>query len=53
MKGSSVASENEYYVCDICGMVVQVKHDGSGTLTCCSEDMRLVTEEEAKKLIAE
>jgi hypothetical protein len=34
-------------------MVVQVKHDGSGTLTCSSEDMRLVTEEEAKKLIAE
>jgi hypothetical protein len=26
---------------------------GSGTLTCCSEDMKLVTEEEAKKLIAE
>jgi desulfoferrodoxin-like iron-binding protein len=52
-KGSSMASENEYYVCDICGMVVQVKHDGSGTLTCCSEDMRLVTEEEAKKLIAQ
>jgi superoxide reductase len=46
-------SENEYYVCDICGLVVQVKHEGTGTLSCCSQDMRLVTEDEAKKLIAE
>ena len=53
MKGCPMATENEYYVCDICGMVVQVRRDGSGTLSCCSEDMRLVTEEEAKKLMAE
>ena len=48
-----MALANEYYVCDICGMVVQVKHDGVGMLSCCHVEMRLVTEEEAKKLIAE
>jgi superoxide reductase len=48
-----MASDNEYYVCDICGIVVQVLRGGSGTLVCCGEDMRRVTEAEARKLAAE
>jgi desulfoferrodoxin-like iron-binding protein len=48
-----MAADNEYYHCEICGMVIHVLHGGSGTLECCSTEMVVVSEEEAKKFAAE
>ncbi|MGM0380105.1 MAG: desulfoferrodoxin [Bacillota bacterium] len=32
------------YTCDLCGNVVEVLHEGAGTLVCCGEDMKLLEE---------
>ncbi len=29
----------ETYKCEVCGMVVEVKEGGAGTLVCCGQDM--------------
>lgn len=33
--------ETEIYICEICGKMVEVLHDGSGELVCCGEPMTL------------
>ena len=40
--------ENEYYHCEICGIVVRVVAGGGGTLVCCGQDMVKISEDEAK-----
>lgn len=34
----------EVYKCQVCGNMVEVIHDGVGTLVCCGQDMTLLTE---------
>jgi len=34
----------QVYKCDVCGNIVEVLHDGAGTLVCCGEDMKLLVE---------
>jgi len=34
----------QIYKCEICGNIVEVLHVGAGTLVCCGQPMKLVTE---------
>jgi len=34
----------EIYKCEICGNIVEVNHEGGGTLVCCSQTMKLMKE---------
>jgi desulfoferrodoxin-like iron-binding protein len=34
-----MSEEGEVYKCEICGMVVQVREGGEGTLVCCGQEM--------------
>ncbi len=34
----------QVYKCEICGNIVQVLHEGAGTLVCCGQPMKLITE---------
>ena len=43
-----MTSDNEHYLCEICGMVVKVTHGGGGTLVCCGQDMVPISEEKAR-----
>ena len=36
-----MAETGEIYVCELCGMVVEVKEAGGGELVCCGEPMTL------------
>ena len=40
---------NEFYKCNVCGNVVEVKQGGGAELVCCGQPMELVSEEEASK----
>ena len=35
---------NQVYKCAVCGNIVQVLHEGAGTLVCCGQDMELLEE---------
>lgn len=35
---------NEVYKCNVCGNIVEVMHEGAGTLVCCAQNMILKTE---------
>jgi superoxide reductase len=37
-----MAERLEVYKCDECGNIVEVLHEGGGTLVCCGEDMTLM-----------
>ena len=39
-----MTKRNEIYKCEICGNIVEVVHDGSGQLVCCSQPMKLQEE---------
>ena len=39
-----MAEIGEVYKCDLCGNIVMVMHGADGTLVCCGEDMKLLTE---------
>jgi superoxide reductase len=45
-----MTAENEYYFCEICGMVVKVLQGGGGTLVCCGQDMIKISEEKARAM---
>jgi len=34
----------EVYKCELCGNIVEVVHAGDGNLSCCGQDMKLLTE---------
>ncbi len=48
-----MTNENEYYYCEICGIVAKVVKGGGGTLVCCGQDMTKISEDEASKMAAE
>ena len=48
-----MTTENEFYYCEICGIVVQVLRGGSGSLVCCEQEMTKISEAEARKMAAE
>ena len=39
-----MAQRNEVYKCDLCGNIVEVLTGAGGALSCCGEDMKLLTE---------
>jgi len=39
-----MTKRNEVYKCDVCGNIVTVLHEGAGTLVCCNQNMRHLTE---------
>lgn len=39
----------EIYKCDVCSNVVEVVHEGEGTLVCCNENMKLMSEHMASE----
>jgi superoxide reductase len=45
-----MTTENQYYHCEICGIVVRVAHGGGGTLVCCGQDMTLIDKDRAREL---
>ncbi len=34
----------EIYKCEVCGNIVEMIHTGQGTLVCCGQDMKLMSE---------
>ena len=36
---------NQVYKCPICGNIVEVVHDGAGTLVCCNKEMILMSDD--------
>lgn len=38
-----MAKNLEIYKCSVCGNIVEVVHAGAGVLTCCDEQMQLMT----------
>ena len=42
------AVKNEIYKCEACGNIVMVLEGGEGDLVCCSENMKLLSSDEAK-----
>ncbi|HOU45976.1 MAG TPA: desulfoferrodoxin [Candidatus Pacearchaeota archaeon] len=39
-----MAQLKKIYKCSICGNVIEVLHEGAGTLVCCGKDMELLEE---------
>lgn len=39
-----MAKKLELYKCEICGNIVEVNHPSTGTLSCCNQEMNLLTE---------
>lgn len=39
-----MAKKGKIYKCEICGNIVEVLHEGPGTLVCCNQDMGLMDE---------
>ena len=39
-----MAKKLEVYKCEVCGIIVEVMHDGGGELVCCGQPMTLLTE---------
>ena len=39
-----MTKRNEVYKCDVCGNMVEVVHEGAGTLVCCGQPMKLQEE---------
>jgi superoxide reductase len=39
-----MAKLKEVYKCELCGHVVEILHEGAGTLVCCGQDMTLLEE---------
>ncbi len=39
-----MTKRQEIYKCQVCGNMVEMLHEGAGTLVCCGQDMTLITE---------
>jgi len=42
-----MAKRLEVYKCEVCGIIVEVQHDGVGQLVCCNQPMKLLSEKTA------
>ena len=45
-KGEIMTNKLEIYKCEICGNVIEITHEGIGTLVCCNQEMKLLSEHE-------
>jgi superoxide reductase len=36
---SYMAKKSEIYKCSVCGNIIEILHEGAGTLTCCEKEM--------------
>src|SRR3989339_431400 len=41
---NKMTNKKEIYKCNVCGNIVEVLHDGKGTLVCCNQNMILQKE---------
>jgi superoxide reductase len=41
-----MTKRHQVYKCNVCGNIVEVLHEGAGTLVCCGQDMQLFEEKE-------
>ncbi|MCW8966187.1 MAG: desulfoferrodoxin [Candidatus Pacearchaeota archaeon] len=39
-----MTKQREIYKCEVCGNIVEVLHEGVGTLVCCNQNMKLMEE---------
>ena len=39
-----MTEKNQVYKCEVCGNIVEVLHEGNGTLVCCGQPMKLQKE---------
>lgn len=39
-----MTQKNQIYKCNICGNIVEIKHEGAEALVCCTEPMNLIEE---------
>ncbi|VVB83416.1 Superoxide reductase [uncultured archaeon] len=39
-----MTNKKQIYKCEVCGNIVEVLHDGEGTLVCCGQPMKLMEE---------
>ncbi|MBL7050798.1 desulfoferrodoxin [Candidatus Woesearchaeota archaeon] len=39
-----MTEKKQVYKCDICGIIVEILHEGVGEIVCCNKPMRLITE---------
>ena len=44
-----MAKLNATYKCSVCGNVVKVLEEGTGTLVCCGQDMDIIAEPQDNK----
>jgi len=41
----------EVYKCEICGNIIEMLHQGAGTLVCCGQEMKLMEEQTADQTL--
>jgi superoxide reductase len=39
-----MTKKNQIYKCEVCGNIIEVLHEGTGTLVCCNQNMKLQEE---------
>ena len=39
-----MTNQKEIYKCELCGNIIEVLHEGAGTLVCCGQPMKLLQE---------
>ncbi|OGS10541.1 MAG: desulfoferrodoxin [Elusimicrobia bacterium RIFOXYA2_FULL_58_8] len=39
-----MTEKRQVYKCELCGNIVELLHNGAGTLVCCGQDMKLIKE---------
>ncbi len=47
LREKHMAQKGKIYRCSICGNIVEVLHNGNGTLVCCGQDMELLQEKDS------
>lgn len=44
-----MTKRHQVYKCNVCGNIVEVLHEGAGTLVCCGQDMQLHVEKKEEE----
>lgn len=44
-----MTKRHQVYKCNVCGNIVEVLHEGAGTLVCCGQDMQLFEEKKEEE----